>query len=147
MCHAPPALQHFLQFAADLPPLPETAQRLIASFGREDLSLRELSALIGQDPALTARLLRLANSARYSPRERITRLQDAAAVVGLGPLRALALGACLQAPSRRCPASTACASGARTWPPPATRAGWPASWGWTPTWPRWPAWCCAAVSC
>lgn len=95
MCHAPPALQHFLQFTADLPPLPEVAQRLIASFGREDLSLRELSAHIAQDPALTARLLRLANSARYSPRERITRLQDAAAVVGLGPLRALALSACL----------------------------------------------------
>lgn len=95
MCTAPPALQQFLQFAADLPPLPEVAKRLIASFGREDLSLGELAAQIAQDPALTARLLRLANSARYSPRERVTRLQDAAAVVGLGPLRALALGACL----------------------------------------------------
>ena len=52
-------------------------------------------ALIGQDPALSTRLLRLANSARFRPHDRITRLQDAAAIIGLGPLRSLALGACL----------------------------------------------------
>lgn len=88
-------MNRFFDHAIDLPTLPEVAQRLIASFGRDEVSLHELAALIGQDPALTARLLKLANSVRYRPRERITRLPDAAAMIGLGPLRSLAMGACL----------------------------------------------------
>ena len=95
MCQDRPVVNRFFDNTSDLPTLPEVAQRLMATFGREDVSLRELASLIAQDPALTARLLRLANSARYRPRERITRLQDAAALIGLGPLRSLAMGACL----------------------------------------------------
>lgn len=95
MCQRLATAQHFFDGTAELPTLPEIAQRLLATFGREDVSLRELVALIAQDPALAARLLRLANSARYRPRERVTRLQDAAALIGLGPLRAMAMGACL----------------------------------------------------
>ena len=88
-------VNRFFTHTTDLPTLPEVAQRLMATFGHEDVSLRDLAALIAQDPALTARLLRLANSVRYRPRERITGLQDAAALIGLGPLRSLAMGACL----------------------------------------------------
>ena len=95
MCQDRPVVNRFFDNTADLPTLPEVAQRLMATFGRDDVSLRELATLIAQDPALTARLLRLANSVRYRPRERITRLQDAAALIGLGPLRSLAMGACL----------------------------------------------------
>jgi HD-like signal output (HDOD) protein len=95
MCQSPIALQRFFQGSAELPTLPEVAQRLLATFSREDVSLRELESLIRQDPALAARLLRLANSAYYRRRDRVTRLQDAALRIGLGPLRSLALGACL----------------------------------------------------
>jgi HD-like signal output (HDOD) protein len=95
MCQRPTAVQHFFDGSTELPTLPEVAQRLIATFGREDVSLQELASLIAQDPALAARLLRLANSVRYRPRERITRLQDAATLIGLGPLRSMAMGACL----------------------------------------------------
>lgn len=95
MCQNLLFVNRFFDHAIDLPTLPEVAQRLMATFGRDDVSLHELAALIGQDPALTARLLKLANSVRYRPRERITRLQDAAAMIGLGPLRSLAMGACL----------------------------------------------------
>ena len=95
MCQNLQFVNRFFNQAIDLPTLPEVAQRLIASFGRDEVSLHELAALIGQDPALTARLLKLANSVRYRPRERITRLPDAAAMIGLGPLRSLAMGACL----------------------------------------------------
>ena len=95
MCQNLLFVNRFFDHAIDLPTLPEVAQRLMATFGRDDVSLRELATLIGQDPALTARLLKLANSVRYRPRERITRLQDAAAMIGLGPLRSLAMGACL----------------------------------------------------
>ena len=95
MCQHLDHLSRFFDNTTDLPTLPEVAQRLLATFSHDEVSLRELAALIGQDPALAARLLRLANSARYRPRERIARLQDAAALIGLGPLRSLAMGACL----------------------------------------------------
>jgi HD-like signal output (HDOD) protein len=95
MCLHPPAIARFFRPSVELPTLPEVAIRLLNTFGREDVTLRELVALIGQDPALAARLLRLANSARFAPRERITRLIDAAAMIGLGSLRGLAMGACL----------------------------------------------------
>ena len=95
MCQNQASVARFFAHTTDLPTLPEVAQRLMATFGHEDVSLRDLAALIAQDPALTARLLRLANSVRYRPRERITGLQDAAALIGLGPLRSLAMGACL----------------------------------------------------
>lgn len=95
MCQQLDHLSRFFDNTTDLPTLPEVAQRLLATFGRDEVSLRELADLIGQDPALAARLLRLANSARYRPRERIARLQDAAALIGLGSLRSLAMGACL----------------------------------------------------
>ena len=88
-------IARFLANPAALPALPEIALALIETFGREDVSLGELEALIGKDPALAARLLRLANSARYGARMNITRLRDAAARVGLGPLRGLAMSVCL----------------------------------------------------
>ena len=95
MCLRPPTLPRFLQASGALPALPEVAHQLLALFGREDLALAELVDLIASDTALAIRLLRLANSARYRPLTRVTRLQDAAAIIGLAPLRSMALGACL----------------------------------------------------
>ncbi len=97
MCQHAARPRRYIDHADQLPTLPEIAQQLITSFGRDDVALHELVALIRQDAALSARLLRLANSALYCRPfgDRVTRLQDAAALIGLGPLRALALGACL----------------------------------------------------
>ena len=90
---APP--QRFTDTCQQLPSLPEVVRSLLGSLGRDDVSLAEVVGLVAKDSALTARLLRLANSVRYRPLQRVTRLQDAAAIIGLGPLRSLALGACL----------------------------------------------------
>jgi HD-like signal output (HDOD) protein len=75
--------------------MPEVAHRLLKSFDREDLGMQELADLIGRDQGLSAKLLRLANSARYSPRHTIASLQDAATSIGLNSLRDLALAACV----------------------------------------------------
>lgn len=89
------AAQRFFEGQATLPAMPEVAQRLLNTFARETASIGELAALIGNDASLSARLLRLANSPRYAPAARISRLTDAAMVLGLGPLRGLALSASL----------------------------------------------------
>ncbi|MEY8875997.1 MAG: HDOD domain-containing protein [Leptothrix sp. (in: b-proteobacteria)] len=81
--------------AAALPTMPEIAHRLLRSVDDPDVGLRELSALIAQDQGLSVKLLRMANSARYSPRRKICTLQDAATTIGLNSLRDLSLAACV----------------------------------------------------
>lgn len=88
-------IDRFFAQANQLPALPEVAHRLLDCFRREDVSLVELSELIARDSALAARVLRLANSARYGTRRRVAHLPDAAAMIGLNGLRGLALAACL----------------------------------------------------
>ena len=85
----------FLQRASSLPAMPEVARRLLSSFDRDDLSLPVLADLIARDSALAAKVLRLANSARYSPAHTVSSIGDAAAILGLRSLRDLTLSACL----------------------------------------------------
>ena len=92
---APNRAEPFVARASAMPPMPEVAMRLLRALDRDDLSLPELAAIVGRDPALAARVLRLANSARYAPSRRIATLGDAAALLGLRTLRDVALAACL----------------------------------------------------
>lgn len=85
----------YVQCASTLPAMPEVANTLIRSFSRDDLSLPEVAGLIGRDQALAAKVLRLANSPRYSPSHSIATLKDAAATLGLRALRDLTLSACM----------------------------------------------------
>jgi HD-like signal output (HDOD) protein len=75
--------------------MPEVARKLLNSFDTDDLSLSELSGLIARDQALAAKVLRLANSARYCPSHTVSSLKDAATYLGLRTLRDLTLSACM----------------------------------------------------
>ncbi|OYU80226.1 MAG: histidine kinase, partial [Burkholderiales bacterium PBB5] len=90
-----PVTDKYFANAAALPAMPEVAHRLLRSLNDDNIGLGQLSDMIGQDQSLTVKLLRMANSARYSPRHAIATIQDAAATVGLQNLRDLALAACL----------------------------------------------------
>ena len=89
------AAEKFFQKNAALPAMPEVASRLLKSFDDDNISLSAIAELVGKDSTLAAKVLRLANSARYSPSHQISSLQDAAAALGMDTLRNLALGACL----------------------------------------------------
>jgi HD-like signal output (HDOD) protein len=89
------AAERFFAQNTALPTMPEVASRLIRSFDNDNISLGALADLIGKDSTLTAKVLRLANSARYSPSHKIDHLSDAAATLGLETLRNLSLAACL----------------------------------------------------
>lgn len=88
-------IDRFFASTHSLPALPEVAHRLLETFRREDVSLGELCDLVAQDPALAARVLRMANSARFNARGRVAHLPDAAAMIGLNALRGLSLTVCL----------------------------------------------------
>lgn len=76
-----------------LAPLPVVAQRLLADLDRKDLSLGQLSEVIEMDPALTARIVGLANSAYFANRQPVYSVSDAVGrVLGLDMVRNLALG-------------------------------------------------------
>ncbi len=91
----PPALERFyrhLMSVDQLPSAPEVAQRMLVTINRDDASLRELTDLIARDQALTARLLRLANSAFFAIRSRVTSIPQAVTLLGFARVRDLVLG-------------------------------------------------------
>lgn len=90
-----PLTDKYFANAAALPAMPEVAQRLLRSFDDERMGMTQLAELISQDQGLSVKLLRMANSARYSPRHAVATLKDAAATIGLSSLRDLALAACV----------------------------------------------------
>jgi len=53
-----------------LPTMSEVAHQLIKTLNNEEVSVTEVRDIIAKDPALTAKLLRLANSAQFAPATR-----------------------------------------------------------------------------
>lgn len=77
-----------------LPTISDVAHSLIATLDDEDASAKQVAAIIARDPALTAKLMRLANSARFGSSRNVSALDDAIALAGMGQIRTLALAAC-----------------------------------------------------
>ena len=81
--------------AIQLPAMPEVAHALIRTLDDDDVHASTVRDLIARDPALTAKLLGLANSARFGQSRKISTLDSAISLVGMAQIRTLALSACL----------------------------------------------------
>src|SRR5438132_14006937 len=79
--------------ALDLPPLPGTHARALAMVSQGNVGLRELGSIIETDPALTAAVLRAANSAMSSPLGRIETAERALVRIGMERTRRIVVGA------------------------------------------------------
>lgn len=75
-----------------LPTIPKVAQQLIESFSSEDVSVDEIASQLSADPALSAKLLRLANSAYFHLSRTIGTVDDALRMLGFVMVRNLVLG-------------------------------------------------------
>lgn len=75
----------------ELPTLPVVVSRLLALLEDPEFDMGELTELISQDPALTAKVLKVANSAYYGFAQQIDTLDRAVAVLGLNMLKSLTL--------------------------------------------------------
>jgi HD-like signal output (HDOD) protein len=84
-------IEQFFANSTRLPAMPEVTRQLLAGFGNPTTDLRTLVETIALDPTLSAKVLRLANTARCSPARRVATLPDAAALLGTDSLRNLAL--------------------------------------------------------
>ena len=87
------------QFRADvvtrrnLPTIPTVLTRILALVDSEDANALELVRVVEHDQALTAKLLRLANSAFFGQARRVATIPRAILVLGFSTVRNLALGA------------------------------------------------------
>ena len=75
-----------------LPTVPAVTQRLIASFSDDDVAFKQIADQISADPALSAKLLRLANSAYFHLSRTIGTVEDALHMLGFVMVRNLVLG-------------------------------------------------------
>jgi putative nucleotidyltransferase with HDIG domain len=81
---------------SNLPSLPTVVTKIIAAVDDPRACVSRLNELIGQEPALATRMLRLANSAYFGRRNGIVSLSQCAVVLGFNTIRSLALSASVQ---------------------------------------------------
>lgn len=74
-----------------LPTVPKIVHELIESFNKEDISIEEIARKLAADPVLSARMLRLANSAYYHVSRSIGTVDDAMAMLGFVTVRTLVI--------------------------------------------------------
>ena len=70
-------LQALLAKANALPSIPKVVSEVLSELDADDPSPRKISQLVATDPALTARMLKLANSAFFNVTRQISSVDDA----------------------------------------------------------------------
>ncbi len=87
----PLKLDELIPSIRTLPALPEVVFHLVRSLEDPQLDLASLEEQISTDQALSARLLRVANSSFYGLLRQVGTVRDAAMVLGFGALRSMAI--------------------------------------------------------
>ncbi len=95
-----PHLDELLAEIAELRPLPAVATRIVQLTEDDRFSAHELATVIASDQALTARLLRLGNSAYYGASRKIGTVRDAVVLLGFRTVRQVSLASCLMEDQR-----------------------------------------------
>ncbi|MCP4186157.1 MAG: HDOD domain-containing protein [Gammaproteobacteria bacterium] len=79
--------QHITSGNINLPSLPEVAQRIQQAFSQSSIDAEAITRIIQSDPAITAKLIMIANSALYQGAAQINTLQQAIVRIGLEATR------------------------------------------------------------
>jgi len=88
-----PSMDEVLGQLTKLPAIPSVVQEVINSLSQDDLDSTVLTHKIGQDSALAARVLRVANSAFYGLTRQVCSIHEAIAVLGFSNVRSLVISA------------------------------------------------------
>jgi HD-like signal output (HDOD) protein/ActR/RegA family two-component response regulator len=86
-----PALKQLISRLHSLPSVPAVYTKLMEALQADDASPRQIGGIIGQDMAMTAKILQLVNSAFFGPRRPITNPTEAVIYLGADTVKALAL--------------------------------------------------------
>ena len=93
--------REIVAWVGDLPPMPNVASRAIQMVENPDCTAPELAKLLASDPALAARVLKIANSAMFSRQREITTLNQAVMIIGFKALKGIVVAATLRQMSGR----------------------------------------------
>ncbi len=88
-----PRLRQVVGRIDDLPAMPRIYAELRAALRSPNCSARELGSIIGTDPAISAKLLKIANSSFFGLTQRVSAPERAIAYLGIDLVRSLVLGA------------------------------------------------------
>jgi len=75
----------------ELPTLPNVASELITLTAREDTTLSDIASLVSKDVSLSAKILKVSNSAFYSFPQQIGSINQAVSILGINAVRSLVL--------------------------------------------------------
>lgn len=84
-------IDEFLKTIKDLPTIPMVADEINLNEKKKSLTAKGLSDIISRDPALTAKVLKLANSAYYGLAREVGTLDRAVTILGFDTIKSLAL--------------------------------------------------------
>ncbi|MBI3229703.1 MAG: HDOD domain-containing protein [Burkholderiales bacterium] len=87
--------EQMLAHVDDLPSLPAVVMDLLNSIDQEDADIGVIAKKVSLDQALTAKTLRLANSACFTKQVKVTTIQHAITFLGIGTVRNLITAAAL----------------------------------------------------
>ena len=85
------ALQYKIEQITNLPTLPQIVVRILQIINDPETSAREIARAVSQDPPLSAKILRLANSAFYGMPRSVTSINNAVVLLGTKVIRTIVL--------------------------------------------------------
>ena len=86
-----PELEKLFNSCTNIPSLPAVALKIIDASKDPDISLHQVSSIISADPAISAKLLKIANSPLYSQRRTLNNLREALTLLGFNASLTIAL--------------------------------------------------------
>ena len=92
VAYDPARLQNLIEKMDTIPALPLVADRMLAMIEDPDINIEEVSELLTSDQALSARILRLVNSAFFGLSQHVESIHRAVTLVGLNSIRQICLG-------------------------------------------------------
>lgn len=96
-------LQELLARAKALPSIPRVVSEVITELDKDDPDPRKISVAVATDPGLTARMLKLANSAFFGLTREISSVQDAVNILGFNHVRTLVTAVALSSSFKTVP--------------------------------------------
>jgi diguanylate cyclase (GGDEF)-like protein len=91
MTGIPERLQDQLRACRTLPSVPAVAMKIIDLCKQEEIGISEVASALARDPALAAKVLKVANSAFYMIRSEVTTLDRAISILGINATLSLSL--------------------------------------------------------
>lgn len=88
-------LQALLNYPGAIPAMSRTVTDLMAEMNKDDPSPKRVADLVGQDPSLTTRVLRLSNSSFFRSSRKIGSPEEAVSMLGMTHVRSLVMAAAL----------------------------------------------------